>query len=88
MNLTYKNLKDLLETFTDNQLACNVSVYVEDIDEIYPVFAAQFNTKQSIGKELNTLDLLHPILFAGNPEEFEDPSDYVGMGWVDQNGRP
>jgi len=21
-------------------------------------------------------------------EEFEDPSDYVGMGWVDQHGRP
>jgi hypothetical protein len=22
------------------------------------------------------------------PEEWEDPSDYVGMGWVDSRGRP
>lgn len=22
------------------------------------------------------------------PEEWEDPSDYVGMGWVDGRGRP
>jgi hypothetical protein len=21
-------------------------------------------------------------------EEYEDPSDYVGMGWVDSRGRP
>jgi hypothetical protein len=88
VNLTYQNLKDILEKFTAEQLACNVSVYIEDIDEIYPVFAAQFNTKESIGKELNTLDSRHPILFAGADEEFEDPSDYVGMGWVGQDGRP
>lgn len=22
------------------------------------------------------------------PEELEDPSDYVGMGWIDSRGRP
>jgi hypothetical protein len=22
------------------------------------------------------------------PEEWEDPSDYVGMGWIDSRGRP
>ena len=22
------------------------------------------------------------------PEEWEDPTDYVGMGWVDSRGRP
>lgn len=22
------------------------------------------------------------------PEEYEDPADYVGMGWVDSRGRP
>jgi len=22
------------------------------------------------------------------PDEWEDPSDYVGMGWVDSRGRP
>lgn len=28
--------------------------------------------------------LVYPAIL----EEFEDPSDYVGMGWVDQHGRP
>lgn len=22
------------------------------------------------------------------PEEWEDPSDYIGMGWIDSRGRP
>ena len=22
------------------------------------------------------------------PNEYEDPSDYVGMGWIDSRGRP
>jgi hypothetical protein len=22
------------------------------------------------------------------PDEWEDPSDYVGMGWIDSRGRP
>ncbi len=22
------------------------------------------------------------------PEEWEDPTDYVGMGWIDSRGRP
>ena len=22
------------------------------------------------------------------PEEWEDPTDYVGMGWIDSKGRP
>lgn len=25
---------------------------------------------------------------AQNPDEWEDPSDYVGMGWIDSRGRP
>jgi hypothetical protein len=26
---------------------------------------------------------LHPV-----PDEWEDPADYVGMGWIDSRGRP
>lgn len=22
------------------------------------------------------------------PDEYEDPSDYIGMGWIDSRGRP
>jgi hypothetical protein len=66
MNLTYKDLKDFLETLTAEQLACNVSVYTglysRDTDEAYPVFAAGFNTTEEMGEELDTLDSGHPIL--------------------------
>jgi len=62
MNLTYKDLKDFLETLTAEQLACNVSVYTGDTDEAYPVFAAGFNTIEEMGEELDTLDSGHPIL--------------------------
>lgn len=35
--MTYKELRDLLDTFTPEQLNQTVSVYVRVVDEIYPV---------------------------------------------------
>lgn len=52
---------------------------------------AQFN------KELQTLDDAYASACEQDakvqaqcptPDEYENPSDYVGMGWVDSNGRP
>ena len=31
---------------------------------------------------------LEVFVYAKGDEEYEDPSDYVGMGWVDSRGRP
>jgi len=28
------------------------------------------------------------VMASNTEEEYEDPSDYVGMGWVDSRGRP
>ena len=45
-------------------------------------------------KELNDLDAAyksaaeHDAKAAMSPDEWEDPSDYVGMGWIDSRGRP
>ena len=44
--------------------------------------------------EVNALDAAyaaaveHDKLSSDLPEEWEDPSDYVGMGWVGKDGRP
>jgi hypothetical protein len=31
---------------------------------------------------------LEIFVSAKDDEDYEDPSDYVGMGWVDSRGRP
>ena len=47
-------------------------------------------------KELNDLDAAYKsaakhdekAAMSPVPDEWEDPSDYVGMGWIDSRGRP
>jgi pyruvate dehydrogenase complex dehydrogenase (E1) component len=41
-------------------------------------------------EEVNALDALLSSLPKPEPapDEWEDPSDYVGMGWVGRDGRP
>ena len=47
-------------------------------------------------KELNDLDAAYKsaaehdekAAMSPAPDEWEDPSDYVGMGWIDSRGRP
>ncbi len=60
-------------------------------DNITPEELAQFN------KELNELDAAYKSAVEHDakmqakqpiPDEWEDPSDYAGMGWVDSRGRP
>ena len=62
MKLTYKQLKEFLDTLTDEQLAMNVSVHASHTDDAYPVLGAGFNTDEEMGEELDTLDPGHPIL--------------------------
>jgi len=62
MNITYLQLREWLNTLSPEQLACNVSVYAGDIDEVIPVFATGVNTDEEMGEALDTLDPNHPIL--------------------------
>ena len=43
---------------------------------------------RALGRHGAALEL--PALYAQNPapDEWEDPADYVGMGWIDSRGRP
>ena len=59
MNLTYRQLLAELQTFTDEQLDCNVSVYDCDNEEYYPLQPEiAFATE-----DCQVLDPNHPILY-------------------------
>lgn len=61
-NLTYRDLRDYLNTLTPEELDLNVSVYAEDVDNVWPVLRAVPNSDQELGEELDTLDPNHPVL--------------------------
>ena len=60
-NITYKELRDFLNTLTKEELQLNVSVYSGDVDETFPVFGVCRNTEVDMGEELDTLDPGHPL---------------------------
>lgn len=50
--LTYRELRDLLTTLTEDQLAMPATVYAGDIDEAMPVFSTCVNTDEVMGLSL------------------------------------
>lgn len=62
MNLTYRDLRDYINTLTEQELDLNVSVYSGDVDECFPVFGTSRNTDEEMGEKLDTLDPNHPML--------------------------
>jgi hypothetical protein len=62
--------------YRDNMTAVELAAFQAEIDALdaaYADAAAADAVQQA----------LHPV-----PDEWEDPSDYVRMGWVDTRGRP
>ena len=60
-------------------------------DNMTPEELAQFDKEwQELDKAYADAAELDAKIQAQNPapEEWEDPSDYVGMGWIDSRGRP
>jgi len=60
------------ENMTEAELAA-LKAEIDALDAAYAEAAAADAAHQA----------LHPV-----PDEWEDPSDYVRMGWVDSRGRP
>lgn len=56
-NMTYRELKDLLDKFSDQKLDMNVVVYHADATEFYPVDVISFSTNEN-----DVLDEGHPVL--------------------------
>ena len=57
MNLTYQQLKDWLSNLTQEQLDMNVTVMIQDVDELYPVSSIGIPTEE------DRLDEEHPVLY-------------------------
>ena len=62
--------------YLDNMTQTEIEAFKVEIDALDAAYtaAAEHDAKM----QANTL----------MPEEWEDPSDYVGMGWVNSRGRP
>jgi hypothetical protein len=60
------------ENMTEAELAA-FKAEINALDAAYASAAAQDAAMQA----------LNPV-----PDEWEDPADYVGMGWIDSRGRP
>ena len=60
-------------------------------DNMTPEELAQFKREQQALENAYASAAEHDAKMQAQnpaPEEWEDPSDYVGMGWVDSWGRP
>jgi len=61
MNMTYRELQAAIDKLDDEQKDCNVTVYVEGIDEFYPI------KDMTIISETGVLDAGHPVM--NTPED-------------------
>ena len=62
--------------YHDNMTQAEIDAFKAEIDALSAAYTAAAEHDAKV--QANT-----PM-----PEEGEDPSDYVGMGWVDSRGRP
>lgn len=58
--------------YRDNMTPEELEQFKREIDQLNEAYAAAQDAANT-----------EPI-----PEEYEDPSDYAGMGWVGKDGRP
>ena len=63
-------------TYRENMSADELAAFMNEINELSACY-------ESSAKNDRIAEESQPA-----PEEWEDPSDYVGMGWIDSRGRP
>jgi hypothetical protein len=57
-------------------------------DNMTPEELEQFKREIDELNEAYARNAQHDKLSSELPDEYEDPSDYAGMGWVGKDGRP
>ena len=60
--------------YRDNMTETELRAFMAEIDALHGAYAAA-----AAHDAANTQPM---------PDEWEDPADYVGMGWIDSRGRP
>ena len=61
--MTYGELLALLKKLSPEQLKQDVTVYLSDVDDIYPA-SFIFNTDEDMGEALDSVDIGHPLISA------------------------
>jgi len=59
---TYRELRDFLNTLTEEELDLSVTAYLSDIDDAIPMTGFNRNTDEEMGEALDILDSGHPLL--------------------------
>ena len=62
MDMTYRELRDFINTLTEEQLDLEVALYSGDIDEALPVYGTGFHTEEQMGELLPNMAVGHPLL--------------------------
>jgi hypothetical protein len=62
--------------YRDNMTKEELEVFIAEINALDAAYA-------SAAAQDAAMQASNPL-----PDEWEDPTDYVGMGWVDSKGRP
>jgi hypothetical protein len=62
--------------YRDNMTQAELAQFKAELQALEDVYA-------SAAKHDAKMQALNPV-----PDEWEDASDYVGMGWIDSRGRP
>ena len=62
--------------YQDNMTEDELAKFMQEVNELNVAYESAAKHDEQ-GMASNTEE-----------EEYEDPSDYVGMGWVDSRGRP
>jgi hypothetical protein len=61
--MTYGELLAQLYELSPEQLKQDVTVYLSDVDDIYPA-SFIFNTDEDMGEALDSVDIGHPLISA------------------------
>jgi hypothetical protein len=62
MTITFKDLKEFLDTLTPEQLAMPATVYAGDVDDAMEIFGTCFNSEEEMGESLKGYPTTQPFL--------------------------
>ena len=62
MTVTFKDLKEFLDTLTPEQLDMPATVYAGDVDDAMEIFSTCFNSEEEMGESIEIYPTMQPFL--------------------------